>query len=263
MEKDLKKLLKNYCLIFKDAQEMGKKEADVVMYLVQFFKDVLGYDIFTEISKEYQVKDKYCDIAIKLNGQVEFLVEVKQPGTRLMDRHIEQAENYAMRSGTKWVILTNGCEWRVFHLSFDEEGGVESTLAFKIDLIKDFEERPKDVIEKFSFLHKKYYLKGELDKFWKKKTLLVPKSLAKSLFTENVLKTIGREINRGADVKVGVEEVAKALKNMLDKEILAEMADIQIGKKRKIKRTKAIPKKEEGIKPETKMEKESIEEIKD
>lgn len=263
MEKDFKKNVKKYFLIFKNAQETGKKEADLVMYLVQFFQDCLGYDIFTEISKEYQVKDKYCDIAVKLNGQVEFMVEVKQPGTRLMDRHIQQSENYAMRSGTKWVILTNGCEWRVFHLSFDEEGGVESTLVFKIDLIKDFGERPDYVIEKFSFLHKKYYLKGELDKFLKKKTLLIPKSLAKSLFSENVLNIIGREINRGADVKVGVEEVAKALKNMLDKEILADMADIKIVKKRRRKRTKAIPKKEEVIKPEYKMEKEDIEEIKD
>ena len=241
MEKEIKKLLKNYCSIFKEAQEKEKKEADVVMYVIQFFKDVLEYDIFTEISKEFQIKDKYCDIAIKLDGQVEFLIEVKQPGMRLMDKHIEQAENYAMRSGTKWVILTNGCEWRVFHLSFDEEGGVESTLAFRIDLLKDYLENADEVISKFNMLNKKYYLKGELEKYWTKKTMLVPKSLARALFTNTVLRAIGKEINRGADVKVGTEEVGKALKNIFDKEILAEMADIKIGKKKRTRRVKKEP----------------------
>ncbi|MGB8953655.1 MAG: type I restriction enzyme HsdR N-terminal domain-containing protein, partial [Candidatus Aminicenantales bacterium] len=108
MEKELKKKLLLYSNIFKEAQEKEKKEADVIMYIIEFLKDVLGYDVFTEISKEYQIKEKYCDIAIKLRGQVELLIEVKQPGLRLVDKHIEQAENYAMRSGTKWVILTNG-----------------------------------------------------------------------------------------------------------------------------------------------------------
>jgi hypothetical protein len=251
MEKELKKQLKLFASIFKDAQDKGKREADVVMYVVQFFKDVLGYDVFTEISKEFQIKEKYCDIAIKLDGQVEFLIEVKQPGMRLMDRHIEQAENYAMRSGTKWVLLTNGCEWRVFHLSFDEEGGVESTLAFRIDLLKDFLDNPDDVISKFNMLHKKYYLKGELEKYWTKKTMLVPKSLASALFTNTVLRAISKEINRGADVKVGTEEIGKALKNIFDKEILAEMADIKIGKKRRTRRAKKEPGEKVPKLPET------------
>lgn len=249
MEKELKKKLKTYSDIFKEAQEKGKKEADVVMYLVQFFKDALGYDIFTEISKEYQIKGKYCDVAIKIKGQVEMLIEAKQPGVRLADRHIEQAEIYAMRSGTKWVLLTNGCDWRLFHLSFDEEGGIESTLVFKTDLLKSFKEKPDDVVDKFKLLHKRNFTKGELEKFWKKKIMLIPLSLSKALFTEDVLKAISREVNRGAKVRVGIEDIAKALKNMFDKEVLADMAELKIKKKkRKImspQRKKTKPKKKE------------------
>ena len=231
--KDIKKRIKAYCAIFKDAQEKMKKEADIVMYIVEFFKDILGYDVFNEISKEYQVKDKYCDIAIKLGSEVAFLIEVKQPGIRLIDKHIEQAENYAMRSGTKWVILTNGCEWRLYHLSFDEEEGIVSSLVFKIDFIKEFVEKPDEVIEKILYLHKKHYLKGELEKYWKKETMLVPTSIVKALFSIKSLKAISREINKGAKVKVGVDDIAKAIKNLMDKEVLAELADIKIRKKRK------------------------------
>jgi hypothetical protein len=242
MEKELKKKLKDYSDIFREAQEKGKKEADVVMYLVQFFKDALGYDVFKEISKEYQIKGKYCDVAIKIKGQVEMLIEAKQPGVKLADRHIEQAEIYAMKSGTKWVLLTNGCDWRLFHLSFDEEGGIESALVFKTDLLKSFQEKPDDVVDKFKLLHKKNFTKGELEKFWKKKIMLIPLSLSKALFTEDVLKAISREVNRGAEVRVGIEDIARALKNMFDKEVLADMADLKIKKKRR-KKIKATARK--------------------
>ena len=243
MEKELKKKLKVYSNIFREAQEKGKKEADAVMYLVQFFKDALGYDIFKEISKEYQIKGKYCDIALRIKGQVEILVEVKQPGIQLANRHIEQAEIYAMKSGTKWALLTNGCDWRLFHLSFYEEGGIESALVFKTDLLKSFKEKPDDVVEKFKLLHRKNFIRGELEKFWKKKTMLIPRALSKALFTEEVLRAISREVNRGADVKVGIEDTAKALKNMFDKEVLADLAEIKITKRRRARKPKALPEK--------------------
>jgi len=247
LEKELKKQLKIYSKIFKEAQEKGKKEADAVMYIVQFFKEALGYDIFKEISKEYQIKEKYCDIAIKLKGQVELIIEVKQPGIRLADRHIDQAENYAIKSGTRWVILTNGCDWRLYHLDFNEEEGIERTLVFKTDILKSFQEKPNEVIEKFKLLHKKNFQRGELEKYWKKKIMLVPISLSKALFTEEVLRAIRKEVNRGAEVKVGIEEIAKALKNMLDKEVLAEMADIKIIKKKKRTKKKSQKKKNQKV----------------
>ena len=230
MEKNLKKQVKIYANIFEDARETGRREADLVMYIVQFFKEALGYDVFAEISKEYQIKDKYCDIGIKIRGQVEILIEVKQPGMRLADRHTDQAESYAMKSGTKWVILTNGIEWNLYHLSFHEQAGmgVESVPVFKMDLIKDLQEKPKEVLAKFALLHKKNYLKGELDKYWKKKTMLTPQALSKALFRLSVIKTLIREINRGAKVRVGIEDVAKALKYLMDKEALADIADIKI-----------------------------------
>jgi hypothetical protein len=171
------------------------------------------------------------------------LVEVKQPGMQLANRHIEQAEIYAMKSGTKWALLTNGCDWRLFHLSFDEDGGIESVLVFKTDLLKSFKEKPDDVVEKFNLLHKKNFIRGELDKFWIKKTMLIPRALSKALFTEDVLRSICREVNRGADVKVGMEDTAKALKNMFDKEVLADIAELRIRKRRKARKTKALPKK--------------------
>ena len=70
---------------------------------------------------------------MKLQGQVRFLVEAKAMHLALSDRHIEQAGNYASRSGIPWVVLTNGITWRLYHLTF-ESSGIEHDLCFEVNL---------------------------------------------------------------------------------------------------------------------------------
>lgn len=53
------------------------------------------------------LKDKYVDLAVKIDGTVKFLIEAKSAGTELRDRHIEQAERYAAENNIRWVLLTN------------------------------------------------------------------------------------------------------------------------------------------------------------
>jgi len=108
--------------------------------------------------------------------------------------------------------------------------------------LKGLREKPDDVVDKFKLLHRKNFTR-ELEIFWKKKTMLIPRALSKALFTEEVLRAISREVNRGADVKVGIEDTAKALKNMFDKEVLADMADLRIRKGRRARKPKALPEK--------------------
>jgi len=244
MDKEFKKNISRFAQIFKDAQETGKREADVVMYIVQFLKDVLKYDVFTEISKEYQIKDKYCDIAIKLNGRVVMLIEAKQPGVKLAKHHLDQAENYAMKNGTEWAILTNGCEWQLYHFESTDEG-IERAPVFKTDLLDSLQIYPEEVVEKFLLLHRKHFLRGGLDQYWKKINLLTPRSLLQAVFTEDVLKKISKELIRGEKVRVGIDEIERELKTMLDKEILADLADVKLRKKKKakkqVKREQKVP----------------------
>ncbi len=127
-------------------------------------------------------------------------------------------------------------------MSYDDSEGIESTLVFGTDLVRSFKEKPKDVVEKFMLLHKRNFMKGELDKYFKKKTMLIPESLAKALFTEEVLRAIRREVNKGAEVKVGIDDIVKALKILLDKEVLADMV-IKVRKTRKVTKRKATKRK--------------------
>lgn len=61
-----------------EAHEQRINEAETFMRSGNFLADVLGYDVFSEVSKEYMVKDKYVDCAIKLNNKPAFFIEVKQ-----------------------------------------------------------------------------------------------------------------------------------------------------------------------------------------
>lgn len=133
--------LQRFATAFREARERNANESDTVMYLVKFFEDVLGYDSLKgEISKEVQVKDRYCDVALKVDGTIRLLVEAKAAGVKtLAEKHIEQAENYSSRLGMNWVLLTNGVEWRLFHLTFNEGEGITHDLAFEANLIDDEE----------------------------------------------------------------------------------------------------------------------------
>jgi predicted type IV restriction endonuclease len=169
-------------------------------------------------------------VAIKINGEVRFLIEVKSMALALSDRHIEQAENYASRSGIQWVILTNGLSWRLYHLTF-ESSGIEHDLAFECALgpTIDLEE----TWECLSLLSKDSVTKGRLEDYWDHKKALSSTSLLRALFTEDVLNSLRRELKRKATVRVDMEDIATALRRLLNPEVLTEDIRIRKGKKKR------------------------------
>ena len=57
------------------------------------------------------------DLAIKVDGKLALLIEVKAIGLELKDGHVKQAVDYAANQGCDWVVLTNGMIWRVYKLT--------------------------------------------------------------------------------------------------------------------------------------------------
>lgn len=240
MDKQILQQLKKYSQVFKDARERGANESDTVLYLIKFFEDLLGYDSLTgEISKEIAIKDRYCDFGIKLDGQLKLLIEAKAAGNKyLRDKDIEQAENYASRVGLRWVLLTNGIEWRLYHLSFNESEGIGHDEVFTINLVDDVENQYDKIWNSLSLLTKENIQKEVLDIYLTHKKTLAPSSLIRALFSEVVLISIRRELNRKSEVRVDIQDVFDAIKNVISKDALLEAGEINIKKKRR-KRKKA------------------------
>lgn len=227
--------LERFATAFREARERGANESDTVMYLVKFFEDVLGYDpLRGEISKELSIKDRYCDVALKIDGEVKLLVEAKAAGLKgLTDKHIEQAENYASRAGLRWVALTNGIEWRLYHLTFNEGEGIAHDVAFEVNLLDANREA---TWERLALLSRAAMKSDAIEEFWSQKKVLSPASVVRVLLDETVLTVVRRELNRVAPARLELKDVFNALRDVLSKEALAEAGDLGLPKKRKRRR---------------------------
>ncbi|MEW5702882.1 MAG: type I restriction enzyme HsdR N-terminal domain-containing protein [Candidatus Zixiibacteriota bacterium] len=213
MVNDIRLPLKKFIPHFLQAQQDNLNEADTVMRISKFFEDVLGYDALFEISRETHLKGKFVDIAIKIDGVIKLLVEVKAAGVTLRDRHIEQAEAYASRSNYRWVLLTNGVVWNLYHLTFDQ--GIEYERAFSVDLtVNSLDE----AVERLGLLSKASVRKGEHEKYWEKRTALSPSAIGMCLFQKDVLMLIRREIRRQCGSLIDPEDLATAIHAMLSPE---------------------------------------------
>ena len=228
MPPDISKALKRYVPHLLQAQRDNLNEADTVQRLIKVFEDVLGYDSLTEVSREAQLKNKYVDIALKIDGVIRLLVEAKAAGVTLRDRHIEQAQAYASRNNFQWVLLTNGVAWNLYHLTFEE--GIEYERAFSVDLTApdDFNKSA----ELLAFLHRQAIKKGEHEAFWQKHKALGPASIAKALFHENVLQLVRREIRREEGLLIDSEDLAAAVHRMLSPEAREQIGPLRIRKRR-------------------------------
>ena len=233
MAVDIRKPLKKFLPHLLKAREDNLNEADTVQRIIKVFEEVLGYDAMVEITREKQVKEKFVDIAIKIDGTIRFLVEAKSAATVLRDRYIEQAQHYAAEGNIPWVVLTNGVVWNLYHLSFDE--GIEYVRVFTIDL----SEEPFDkAVESLSLLHRQAIKKGLLEEYWEHRMALSPKSIGRALFTEEALKLIRREIRRRDGILIDEEDLANAIHSMLSTESREQIGPLKIRRKSK---TRARP----------------------
>ena len=227
--KDIRRALKKFAPMFLDAREASLNEADTVLRLCKFFEDVLEYDAIEDISREANLKNKFVDICLKIDGKVRLLVEAKASAVPLRDRHIEQAQSYASHNNYPWVLLTNGVEWNLYHLSFGD--GIDYQLAFSVSLASD---SSLDLAaERLSLLHKSAIRKGILENFWETATALSAGSVGKSLFTEPVLMVLRRQVRKDSGILVDHEELAEKLHQMLTVESREEIGPMRIRRKRK------------------------------
>jgi predicted type IV restriction endonuclease len=149
---------------------------------------VLDYDPLHDISREVAIKDGRADFAVELDSSVKFIVEAKAAGVTLRARHIGQAERYAAEGNIQWVLVINGIQWHLYHLTFDE--GIEYETVFAVDLAVDDLSKAAELL---SLLHKKAVAKDELDEFWEKRAALGPASIVRYWFTEDLLRRVRRE----------------------------------------------------------------------
>ena len=90
--------IKKYQSVTTSLRERDVSEADTVTVVKDMLADVFGYDKYLELTGEQQIRGTYCDLAVKIDSKIKFLVEVKAAGVDLNDSHLRQVVDYGAKA---------------------------------------------------------------------------------------------------------------------------------------------------------------------
>ena len=212
--------------------------------------DIFGYDKYTEITSEYAVKKTFCDLAIKIDGTVRLLIEVKSAGLDLKEQHIKQAVDYGSNTGVDWVVLTNGTTWKVYKILYSKP--IDTELVYEIHMSQLNVKRQSE-IEMIYYLTKEAMAKNSkatLDDYLTQKQILNKFMVGQILLTDPVLDVVRKTIKKmSPDAKISNEEIKQIIadeiikREVLDDEKAADCLK-KVAKANK-PAAKAIPKLDE------------------
>lgn len=210
--------LKRFAPILSAAKSRDVNESDTSMIVTDMLADVFGYDKYSEVTRELAIRGTYCDLATRIDGKFQMLIEVKAIGLELKDAHAKQAIDYAANAGIEWVALTNGHLWKVFRVIFAKPIDAEPVLD--IDLLALNPKSAGD-LESLYLLTRESMLKSGLYAYHDHLQATNKFYLAAVVLSDAVLETVRRELRRLSDAKVEIAELREALeKEVIKREVL-------------------------------------------
>lgn len=203
--------IKGYQAIAVAQKDRDVSEADTVTLVKDVLADVFGYDKYTELTSEQQIRGTYCDLAVKLDGQIKYLIEVKSAGVALNDSHLRQAINYAAHQGIEWVVLTNAIDWRLYRVKFGQPIDFDLVTSFDITAVNL---RQADDQCRLFLLCREGLVSDAMGVYHQHAQLLNKYTVAQIVQSEAVVGVIRRELRRAfPDLKVDSAEISDILVN--------------------------------------------------
>jgi len=185
--------LKRFQPILDAARARDANESDTVIIVMDLLHEILGYDKYGEITSEHSIRSTFCDLAIKIDGSLALLIEVKAIGTDLKDQHVKQAVDYAANQGCEWVALTNGVVWRAYRVTFSKPIAQELVVEFNLCEINP---RKDDHVELVWLLCKEGWQKARLGEYHEQRQALSRFTIGAILLSEPVVDVLRRELRR-------------------------------------------------------------------
>lgn len=225
--------LKRFQPILDSARARDANESDTVIIIMDLLSEIFGYDKYSEITSEHAVRGTFCDLAIKIDGALALLIEVKAIGADLKDQHVKQAVDYATNQGCEWVALTNGTVWRAYKVSFTKPINQELVVEFNLCALNP---RREDDLGLIWLLCKEGWQKARLGEFFEQRQALSRFTIGALLVSESVLTVLRRELRRTSpEAKIDERQIRDVLiSEVLRREVLegekAESARRLIGR---------------------------------
>ncbi|HEV7486241.1 MAG TPA: type I restriction enzyme HsdR N-terminal domain-containing protein [Thermoanaerobaculia bacterium] len=216
--------IKRFQPILSSAKSRDVNESDTSMIVADLLAEIFGYDKYSEVTRELCIRGTYCDLATRLDGKFQMIIEVKAIGLELKDAHVKQAVDYAANLGVEWVALTNGNLWRVYRVIFAKP--IDAEIVLDIDLLQ-LNAKSADHLESVYLLTRESMLKSGLYAYHDHLQATNKFYLAAVVLSDPVLETVRRELRRLSDAKIEIEELRNALKlEVMKREVIeGEKAD--------------------------------------
>lgn len=231
LDKETRRAIREARKMMEEVARADGNEAETRRRVERFFQSLMGYDVFKHISREHAVggsgTKEHCDFAIQLeegeNAKPIIMVELKRVGIDLRPKHLKQVSSYAINQGCEWVVLTNGRDWRLYHVSFGQPPRLKLVQSW--DLLDD---DPAELASKFAVIGYRNVRRGGLDDLWQKANVLTARNVIASIVCEDSIRVIRRELRKLTDVLVQPEDIVGAIRRLLNEAALTEMENISI-----------------------------------
>ena len=241
---------KKYQKVAINLRERDVSEADTVTVVKDMLADVFGYDKYLELTGEQQIRGTFCDLAVKIDGKIKYLIEVKAAGVDLNDAHLRQAIDYGAKEGIEWVVLTNALSWNLHRIKFGKPIEHEEVASFNM---ADINLRRDDDQRKVYLLSREAIGQGAMATYHQQTQIFNRYTIAQLLSDDAVLATVRRLFRKlYPDIKVDKEDIADLLveevlkRDVVESEKAKEAASMlkRTGNKIAKKETKAKEKAE-------------------
>ena len=126
----LKEEVPRFQKILTEARSRDVNEADTVVIITDMLERVFGMDKYTEVTREHAIKGTFVDLAVKTDGKIQYLIEVKAVGLDLRENHLRQVVDYAAKEGVRWAVLTNGVDWEIHRVTVAGHVANEEVIKF-------------------------------------------------------------------------------------------------------------------------------------
>ena len=201
--------IKRFQPILAAAKSRDVNESDTVIIVTDMLAEIFGFQKYSEITSEYSIRGTFVDLAIKLDGSLQLLIEVKAIGLQLKESYIKQAVDYGANQGAEWVVLTNGAFWQIYKISFGKP--ISQELVLEIDFL-NLNPKKSDDTEGLYLLTREGISKSMLGEYHAQRLALSRYFIGATVLSEPVLDVIRRELRRiSPDVKIDNEQIQEVL----------------------------------------------------
>ena len=233
--------IKKFQAILQTAKAKDINESDTVVIITDMLSEIFGFDKYSEITSEFAIKKTWCDLAIKIEEKVKFLIEVKAIGLLPKEDHIKQAVDYGSNYGVDWVILTNGIRWKIFKIIYGKP--ISNDLVYEFDFLTLNAKKEADLCLLY-YVSKESMTKSALEEYHVQKQSLSKFFIGQVLLTEVILDAIRKHVKKiTPNAKLEIDDIKEVLSNEVVKREIYEGEKAEDAKKKIAKALKSLESK--------------------